>query len=180
MQAPANCTGFCDLIGNDAPFLPSLKLTGFASYVFDLGGSDIVTSQSTRLWSGRYFNPDFDTIFGKQDSSAKLNLRLGWRSASDQFSIEVFVNNATNRIARNRPTLGSRGLIESFDAPAWPGFASAPGSDCFQRWMPGGQVTGQPYAPHRRFGSAAIADKDEGRPEGGVASIGQIALAGPE
>jgi iron complex outermembrane recepter protein len=115
--APANYTGFRDLTGNDVPYSPNFKLTGVVSYDFDLGGSGIITPQATLLWSGSYFNTDFNTVLDKQDAFAKLDLRLGWRSASDQFSAEVFVNNVTDQITQNRATFGSRGLNESFDAP---------------------------------------------------------------
>jgi iron complex outermembrane receptor protein len=115
--APANYTGFRDLTGNDVPYSPNFKLTGVISYDFDLGGSGVITPQVTLLWSGSYFNTDFNTVLDKQDSFAKLDLRLGWRSASDKFSAEVFVNNVTDQITQNRATFGSRGLNESFDAP---------------------------------------------------------------
>lgn len=115
--APANYTGFRDLTGNDIPYSPNVKLTGVVSYDFDLGGNGIVTPQATLLWSGSYFNTDFNTVLDRQDSFAKLDLRLGWRSASDKYSAEVFVNNVTDQITQNRATFGSRGLNQSFDAP---------------------------------------------------------------
>ena len=115
--APANYTGFRDLTGNDVPYSPNYKLTGIVNYDIDLGGSGTITPQATLLWSGSYFNTDFNTVLDRQDSFAKLDLRLGWRSASSAYSAEVFVNNVTDQITRNRATFGSRGLNESFDAP---------------------------------------------------------------
>lgn len=115
--APANYSGFRDLSGNDVPYSPNFKFTGVVSYDVDLGDSGFVTPQATVLWSGSYFNTDFNTVLDKQDGFAKLDLRLGWRSANDKFTAEVFVNNVTNQITRNRATFGSRGLNESFDAP---------------------------------------------------------------
>lgn len=115
--APANYSGFRDLSGNDVPYSPNFKFTGVVSYDVDLGDSGVVTPQATVLWSGSYFNTDFNTVLDKQDGFAKLDLRLGWRSANDKFTAEVFVNNVTNQITRNRATFGSRGLNESFDAP---------------------------------------------------------------
>jgi iron complex outermembrane recepter protein len=115
--APANYSGFRDLSGNQVPYSPKYKLTGVISYDIDLGNTGTITPQATLLWSGSYFNTDFNTVLDKQDSFAKLDLRLGWRSASSAYSAEVFVNNVTDQITQNRATFGSRGLNESFDAP---------------------------------------------------------------
>lgn len=115
--APANYTGFLNYSGNRVPYSPKYKLTGVVSYDIDLGGSGKITPQATVLWSGGYFNTDTNTVLDYQPSYAKLDLRIGWTSADDRFSLEGFVNNVTNEITLNRSTFGSRGLNQSYDAP---------------------------------------------------------------
>ena len=117
VPAPANYTGFLDYTGNEVPYTPSWKMTGVVSYDFDLGASGKITPQVTVLWSDGYYNTDTNTVLDRQDSYAKVDLRLGWASEDDRFSIEGFVNNATNAITLNRGTFGSRGINQSYDAP---------------------------------------------------------------
>ena len=69
------------------------------------------------MYSGSYQLTDFNTALDKQDAFTKLDLRLGWHSADDKYSAELFANNVTDEITLNRATFGSRGLNQSFDAP---------------------------------------------------------------
>lgn len=69
------------------------------------------------LYPDGYFNSDTNSVLDRQDSYAKLDLRLGWSSVGDRFGLEGFVNNVTDKIALNRATFGSRGINQSFDAP---------------------------------------------------------------
>jgi iron complex outermembrane receptor protein len=117
VPAPSNYSGFLDLSGNDIPYAPSWKFTGLLSYDIELGTSGTITPQATLLWSDGYFNTDNNTVLDRQDSFAKLDLRLGWTSGDERFSAEAFVNNVTNKITLNRGTFGSRGLNTSYDAP---------------------------------------------------------------
>jgi iron complex outermembrane receptor protein len=117
VPAPANYSGFLDLSGNEIPYAPSWKMTGLISYDFNLGASGTVTPQATLLWSDGYYNTDLNTVLDRQDSFAKLDLRLGWTDAAERFSVEAFVNNVTDTVTLNRATFGSRGLNQSYDAP---------------------------------------------------------------
>lgn len=117
VPAPANYTGLLDYTGNEIPYSPSWKLTALVSYDFDLGSSGKITPQATLVWSDGFQLTDTNTALDRQNSFAKLDLRIGWRSADDRFSVEGFVNNVTNQITLQRATFGSRGLNQSFDAP---------------------------------------------------------------
>ena len=117
VPAPANYTGFLDYSDNEIPYSPSYKFTGVVSYDFDLGANGTVTPQATVLLSDGYYNTDTNTVLDYQDSFAKLDLRLGWVSADDRYSLEAFVNNVTDEITLNRATFGSRGLNQSYDTP---------------------------------------------------------------
>jgi iron complex outermembrane receptor protein len=92
-------------------------MTGLVSYDFDLGASGTITPQATLLWSDGYYNTDLNTVLDRQDRFSKLDLRVGWTSADERFSVEGFVNNVTDTITLNRATFGSRGLNQSYDAP---------------------------------------------------------------
>ncbi len=115
--APANYTGFVNLTGKQVPYSPKFKATGVVSYDIDLGTAGTLTPQATILYSSSYFNTDFNTVLDRQAAFAKLDLRLGWASAEKNLSLEVFVNNVTDKITLNRGTFGSRGLNTNYDAP---------------------------------------------------------------
>ena len=113
----SNPTGGFNLSGNRIPYQPKLKLTGSVRYAFDLGQSGKITPQVTVLYSGAYYLTDFNTSLDHQKGFAKLDLRLGWTSANDRFSAEVFGNNISNKVTLNRATFGSGGLNQNYDAP---------------------------------------------------------------
>lgn len=115
--APARYSGFYNLSGNQIPYSPRVKVTGGISYDVNLGAAGRVTPQASVMYSGSYQLTDFNTALDKQGAFTKLDLRLGWHSADDKYSAEVFGNNVTNEVTLNRATFGSRGLNQSFDAP---------------------------------------------------------------
>jgi iron complex outermembrane receptor protein len=115
--APARYSGFYNLTGNEIPYSPRVKITGSASYDVSLGAAGRITPQVSVMYSGSYQLTDFNTALDKQDAFTKLDLRLGWHSADDKYSAELFANNVTDEITLNRATFGSRGLNQSFDAP---------------------------------------------------------------
>jgi iron complex outermembrane receptor protein len=115
--APANYAGFLDYSGNRVPYSPKYKFTGFVSYDFQLPDGGKITPQATLLLSGGYYNTDTNTVLDFQKAYAKLDLRVGWTSKDDRYTVEAFVNNATDEITLNRATFGSRGLNQSYDAP---------------------------------------------------------------
>ncbi|MFN7399849.1 MAG: TonB-dependent receptor [Sandaracinobacter sp.] len=117
VPAPANYTGLLDYSGNHIPYSPDWKLTGLVSYDFDLDGAGTLSPQATLVWSDGFYLTDTNTVLDRQDSFAKLDLRLAWSSADDRFGFDLFVNNVTDVITMQRATFGSRGLNQSFDAP---------------------------------------------------------------
>ncbi|MEQ7154681.1 TonB-dependent receptor [Brevundimonas aurifodinae] len=117
VPAPANYTGLQDYSGNDIPYSPNIKLTGQVSYDFDLGANGTLTPQATVLYSGDYQLTDTNTVLDRQDSFAKLDLRLSWEDVSRRYRVDAFVNNVTDEITLNRATFGSRGILQSYDAP---------------------------------------------------------------
>ena len=117
----SNPTGGYNLSGNRIPYQPRVKLTGQISYAVDLGRAGKITPQATVLYSGSYYLTDFNTVLDHQAPFAKLDLRIGWSSANDRFSAEVFVDNVTNKVTLNRATFGSGGLNQNYDAPRMAG-----------------------------------------------------------
>ena len=117
VPAPSNYTGTLDYTGNNIPYSPDWKFTGLVSYDINLGDAGKIRPQATLLWSDGYFNTDTNTVLDFQPSYAKLDLRVGWFSPDERFSVEGFVNNVTDELTLNRGTFGSRGLNQSYDAP---------------------------------------------------------------
>ena len=114
---PTNPKGGFDLSGNRVPYQPKYKLTGSASYDFDLGNSGKITPQATVLVSGSYYLTDFNKALDYQKGFTKLDLSLGWTSADERFNVSAFATNIGNKITLNRATFGSGGLNQNYDAP---------------------------------------------------------------
>ena len=117
VPAPPNYSGLQDYSGNDIPYSPNIKLTGQISYDFDLGPNGTITPQATVLYSGEYQLTDTNTVLDRQGAFTKLDLRVGWEDATGRYRVDAFVNNVTDEVTLNRATFGSRGVLQSYDAP---------------------------------------------------------------
>ena len=109
------------LAGNKIPYTPGYKFTVGARYDIDAGESGTFTPSVNAVFSGSYFNTDYNTVIDVQKAFTKVDLRLAWRSASDQFGIDLFVNNVGNVAVANRGVFGSQGLNKSFEEPRFYG-----------------------------------------------------------
>lgn len=117
VPAPPNYSGLQDYSGNDIPYSPNIKLTGQISYDFDLGPNGTITPQATVMYSGDYQLTDTNTVLDLQEAFTKVDLRLGWEDATGRYRVDAFVNNVTDEVTLNRATFGSRGMLQSYDAP---------------------------------------------------------------
>jgi iron complex outermembrane receptor protein len=108
---PANInpgTGFpIDASGNRLPQSPEWSANFGISYNFDMDTGGEITPQARVSWqSETYFTP-FNSTTERQDSFAKINLSLNWRSADSRLNAELFVNNVTDIATRNYVVNGS-------------------------------------------------------------------------
>lgn len=109
------------LAGKKIPYTPEYKFTAGARYDLDAGNSGTFTPSVNAVFSGSYFNTDYNTVIDVQKAFTKVDLRLAWKSASDQFGVDLFVNNVGDVAVANRGVFGSQGLNKSFEEPRFYG-----------------------------------------------------------
>ncbi|WP_164847398.1 TonB-dependent receptor [Sphingobium algorifonticola] len=119
---PAGYSGsFLSLEGNRIPFTPKYKFTTGARYDLVIDGIGIIYPQIDAVFSGGYFNTDYNTVLDYQKAYQKLDLRLGWDSEDDRFGVELFVENVTDEAVKNRGVFGSQGLNANYEPPRFYG-----------------------------------------------------------
>lgn len=104
------------LAGNEIPYTPETKFTLGARYAIATGIGTF-TPQVDAVFSGSYFNTDYNTVLDVQKAFTKVDLRLAWQSTDERFGIDAFVNNVGNIAVANRGVFGSQGLNKSFEDP---------------------------------------------------------------
>lgn len=118
---PPGESAIISLAGNQIPYTPEYKFTAGARYDLETAGSGTFTPSVNAVFSGRYFNTDYNTVIDVQKAFTKVDLRLAWRSGSEQFGVDFFVNNVGNVAVANRGVFGSQGLNKSFEEPRFYG-----------------------------------------------------------
>ena len=117
---PAAPSGI-SLAGKRIPFSPSSKFTFGGRYDIDLGEKGVLTPSANAIVSSSFYNTDFNTVLDVQKAYAKFDARLGWRSKSDRYGIDLFVENIGNVAVKNRGVFGSQGLNASYETPRFYG-----------------------------------------------------------
>lgn len=96
---------------------PDISAQFGLSYEIDLGDSGTLTPEVQTLFSGSYLLSRATPQF-LQKSYTKTELRLTYRTASDNFSLQAFVENLENEATIGRVTVASGGGINgSYGAP---------------------------------------------------------------
>ena len=117
---PAAPAGF-SLAGKRIPFNPKSKFTFGARYDFDLGDMGTLTPSANAIVSSSYFNTDYNPVLDLQRSYAKFDARLAWRSQSERYGVDLFVENIGDTAVKNRGVFGSQGLNASYETPRFAG-----------------------------------------------------------
>jgi iron complex outermembrane receptor protein len=122
----ANEFGYFDLDGSDTPFSPDFTLNLGLTYQIELGnGSHLVPGLFV------YYSDDYRTFsapyaWAHQGSYTTLDLFATWYSPSDRFSVQGFINNATDEdvITGSDSFSGARAVVD-FNNPRQWGFRFA-------------------------------------------------------
>lgn len=112
---PAAAFG-CDISGNSIPHSPKWTGAVFAGYEIDLGGAGTLTPFAMLTFSSSFYGQPFNSILEKQEGFSKLDLRLTW-AFNENFSIQGYVNNVTNKQTATRFVWGGGGALQASYAP---------------------------------------------------------------
>jgi iron complex outermembrane receptor protein len=112
---PAAAFG-CDISGNRIPYSPEYTGAVYASYDIDLGSAGTLTPYAAINFSGSFFGQPFNSILEKQNAFSKVDLRLTW-AYNDSVSLQVYVNNVTDKVTSTRFVWGGGGALQASYAP---------------------------------------------------------------
>ena len=111
-----------DFAGNSLPYAPEYQLTLVYSHSFTMpGGASLIPrirasyfDESFLGWENRTDRPPGtlnptdpgEENFGVQEAYTKVDVSLAWQSANDQWTAELFVNNATDEEVKTEAFYG--------------------------------------------------------------------------
>ena len=106
----------CDLSGNKIAHSPDYSGAVAIGYAIDLGSAGSLTPYAQVGFSGAFFGQPINSILDRQSAFAKLDLRLTW-DYNEQFSIQGFVTNVTDKATATRFVYGGGGNLQASYAP---------------------------------------------------------------
>jgi iron complex outermembrane recepter protein len=106
----------CNLKGNKIPHSPEYSGSVSAQYDIDLGGDRKLSPYAQVSFSGAFFGQPINSILDRQKAFAKLDLRLTLE-LNENFSIQGFVTNVTNKATATRFVYGGGGNLQASYAP---------------------------------------------------------------
>ena len=112
---PAAAYG-CDLKGNHIAHSPEYSGSVSMQYDIDLGSAGKLSPYAQLNFSGAFFGQPINSILDRQPAFAKLDLRLTWEY-NEQFSLQAFVTNVTNKATATRFVYGGGGNLQASYAP---------------------------------------------------------------
>ena len=106
----------CDLKGNKIAHSPEYAGSVSAQYDIDLGSAGKLTPYVQLNFSGAFFGQAINSVLDRQGAFTKLDLRLTWEF-NDNFSIQGFITNVTNKATATRFVYGGGGNLQASYAP---------------------------------------------------------------
>lgn len=108
-------TPFIDQSGNTTPWSPDLTLGASAAYAIDLGDKGTLTPYAQTYYSGGYNTSNLlaNDPNHYQESFTKTDLRLIWDAPSENYSIEVFIENIENSAVLARGNNNSDDIVQT-------------------------------------------------------------------
>lgn len=115
-----NRISLINLDGKQVQMNPKFSLgVGVANDFQLIGGGGTITPSVNLFYSSSYFTNDRNRPVDRQGSYARLDLRIGWKSESGRFGVEVFGQNVTNkRILTRSVDFPGFQVIQNFQDPA--------------------------------------------------------------
>lgn len=117
----ADAEGFFDLNGEDTPFSPDFTANLGVTYEVDLGNNGRVVPGIFLYYSDEYTTTSVSYFWAIQDSYTTVDLNATWYSENDDFSVQAFVNNATEEdvITGSDTFSGNRAVVDYNNPRTW-------------------------------------------------------------
>jgi len=117
----ANEYGYFDLDGDDTPFSPDLTANLGITYQFALGNGSHIVPGLFLYYSDNYRTFSAPYAWAVQDSYTTVDLYATWYSPSDAFSVQAFLNNASDElvITGSDTYSGARAMVDFNNPRMW-------------------------------------------------------------
>jgi iron complex outermembrane receptor protein len=106
----------CDLKGNKIAHSPEYAGSISAQYDINLGSAGKLSPYAQLNFSGAFYGQAINSVLDRQPAFTKLDLRLTW-APNENFSIQGFVTNVTNKATATRFVYGGGGNLQASYAP---------------------------------------------------------------
>jgi iron complex outermembrane recepter protein len=106
----------CDLTGKKLPYAADYSGSFSIQYALDLGDMGRLTPLAVVSFNSGFFGQPANSRLDEQGSFTKIDLRLTW-DATDNLSLQGFINNATDEAVANRFVFGGGGQAQTAYAP---------------------------------------------------------------
>ncbi len=106
----------CDLTGKKLPYAADYSGSFSIQYALDLGAMGRLTPLAVVSFNSGFFGQPANSRLDEQGSYTRVDLRLTW-DATDNLSLQGFINNATDEAVANRFVFGGGGQAQTAYAP---------------------------------------------------------------
>ncbi|QDP01005.1 TonB-dependent siderophore receptor [Thalassotalea sp. PS06] len=97
--------------GENTPYTPDLTVGVGVSYFFDLGDMGTIKPYVHTYYNSGYMTNRAPAFFGEQDAYAKVDLSVKWESVDGDFTVQAYVNNATDELIQTYTEILSRARV---------------------------------------------------------------------
>ncbi|TLU66911.1 TonB-dependent receptor [Thalassotalea litorea] len=97
--------------GENTPYTPDMTVGVGISYFFDLGDMGTVKPYVHTYYNSGYMTNRAPVFFGEQDAYAKVDLSVKWQSVDGDFTVQAYVNNATDELIQTYTEILSRARV---------------------------------------------------------------------
>jgi iron complex outermembrane receptor protein len=97
--------------GEDTPYTPDITVGVGVSYFIDLGDMGTIKPHVFAYYNSGYVSNRAPVFFADQDAYTKLDLSVKWQSTDGNYSVQAYVNNASDELIKTYTEIFSRARV---------------------------------------------------------------------
>ncbi|GAB55998.1 hypothetical protein GPUN_1882 [Glaciecola punicea ACAM 611] len=97
--------------GEDTPYTPDMTIGVGVSYFFDLGDMGTIKPHVFAYYNSGYISNRAPVFFADQDAYTKIDLSVKWDSVDGDYSVQAYVNNASDELIKTYTEIFSRARV---------------------------------------------------------------------
>lgn len=97
--------------GEDTPYTPDMTVGVGISYFIDLGDMGTIKPHVFAYYNSGFVSNRAPVFFADQDAYTKLDLSVKWQSVGGDYSVQAYVNNASDELIKTYTEIFSRARV---------------------------------------------------------------------